>query len=92
MSTKIKKCKTNCVDFFSCPLGSSLWNFETIRESLMRSKWTKLASLGPENLHTLHFQFFGVFLSFFFFFFWGGGGCIFASGDNLFKNILDLRS
>ena len=33
---------------FSCPLGSwvSLWNFETIRGSLMRPKWPKLDSLA----------------------------------------------
>ena len=40
------------VDFFlfSCPLGSwvSLWNFETIRESLMKPNWQKLASLAQE--------------------------------------------
>ena len=39
------------VDFvFSCPLGSwiSLWNFETIRGSLMKPKWQKLASLAQE--------------------------------------------
>ena len=35
---------------FSCPLGSwvSLWNFETIRGSLMKPKWQKLASLAQE--------------------------------------------
>ena len=34
------------VDFFSCPLGSwvLLWNLKTIRGSLMRPKWPKLAS------------------------------------------------
>ena len=34
------------VDFFSCPFGSwvSLWNLKTIRRSLMRPKWPKLAS------------------------------------------------
>ena len=38
------------VDFFSCPLGSwaSLWNFETIRGSLMKPKWHKLASLAQK--------------------------------------------
>ena len=38
------------VDLFSCPLGSwvSLWNFETIRGSLMKPKWQKLASLAQE--------------------------------------------
>ena len=35
---------------FSCPLGSlvSLWNFETIRGSLMKPKWQTLASLAQE--------------------------------------------
>ena len=35
---------------FSCPLGSwvSLWNFETIRGSLMKPKWQRLASLAQE--------------------------------------------
>ena len=34
------------VDFIFCPLGSwvSLWNLKTIRGSLMRPKWPKLAS------------------------------------------------
>ena len=34
----------------SCPLGSwvSLWNFETIRGSLMKPNWQKLASLAQE--------------------------------------------
>ena len=38
------------VDLFSCPLGSwvSLWNFESIRGSLMTPKWQKLASLAQE--------------------------------------------
>ena len=38
------------VDSFSCPLGSwtSLWKFETIRGSLMKPKWQKLASLAQE--------------------------------------------
>ena len=38
------------VDFISCPLGSwvSLWNFGTIRVSLMKPKWQKLASLAQE--------------------------------------------
>ena len=42
-------------DLFYCPLGSwvSLCNFETIRGSLMRLKWPKLASLGQKNMHTL---------------------------------------
>ena len=32
------------------PLGSwvSLWNFETIRGSLMKPKWQKLASMAQE--------------------------------------------
>ena len=39
---------------FSCPLGSlvSLWNFETIRGSLMKPKWPKLASL-VQKIYTL---------------------------------------
>ena len=38
------------VDFFSFPFGSwvSLWDFETIRGSLMTPKWQKLASLAQE--------------------------------------------
>ena len=34
------------VDFIFCPLESlvPLWNFKTIRESMMRPKWLKLAS------------------------------------------------
>ena len=39
------------VDFICfCPLGSlvSLWNFESIRGSLMKPKWQKLASLAQE--------------------------------------------
>ena len=38
------------VDFIYCPLGSwvSLWNFETIRGSLMTPKWQKLACLAQE--------------------------------------------
>ena len=38
------------VDSFSCPLGSwvLLLNFETIRGSLMKPKWQKLASLAKE--------------------------------------------
>ena len=38
------------VDFISCPLGSwvSLWNFKTIRGSLMTPKLQKLASLAQE--------------------------------------------
>ena len=48
------------VDLF-CPLGSwaSLWNFETIRGSLMTPKWQKLASLA-QKICTLRFQFFGA--------------------------------
>ena len=42
------------VDLFSCPLGSwvSLWNFETIRGSLMKPNWQKVASLAQE-IYTL---------------------------------------
>ena len=38
------------VDFISCPLGSwvSLWNFETIRGTLMKPKREKLACLAQE--------------------------------------------
>ena len=38
------------VDIFTCHLGSrvSLWNFETIRGSLMKPKWQKLASLAQK--------------------------------------------
>ena len=38
------------VDFISCPLGLwvSLLNFETIRGSLMKPNWQKLASLAHE--------------------------------------------
>ena len=50
----------------------SLWNFETIRGSLMTPKWQKLASLAQE-ICTLWFQFFGA---------------IFASEGYSFKNIL----
>ena len=34
----------------TCPLGSwvSLWNFETIRGSLVKPKWQKLACLAQE--------------------------------------------
>ena len=62
------------VDFISCILGFwvSLWNFETIRGSLMRPKWQKLASLAQE-ICTLWFQFFGA---------------VFASKGYPFKNIL----
>ena len=36
--------------YYLCPLGSlvSLWNFETIRGSLMKPKLQKLASLAQE--------------------------------------------
>ena len=39
---------------FSCSLGSwvSLWNFETIRGSLMKPKWQKLASLAQKYAHS----------------------------------------
>ena len=58
---------------FSCPLGSwvSLWNFETIRGSLMKPNWQKLASLVQE-ICTLWFQFFGA---------------VFASKGYPFKNL-----
>ena len=47
--------------FKLCPLGSwvSLWNFETIKGSLMKPKWQKLASLA-EKICTLWFLFFGA--------------------------------
>ena len=66
------------VDFFSCPLGSwvSLWNFETIRGSLMKPKWQKLASLA-QNICTLWFQFFGA---------------VFASKGYPFKNIFGAKT
>ena len=65
------------VDFIFCPLGSwvSLWNFETIRGSLMKPNWQKLASLAHE-ICTLWFQFFGA---------------VFASKGYLFKDILDSK-
>ena len=53
-------------------LTGSLWNFETIRGSLMTHKWQKLASLAQE-ICTLWFQFFGA---------------VFASEGYPFKNIL----
>ena len=43
----------------SCRLWVSLWDFETIRWSLMKPKWQKLASLAQE-ICTLWFQFFGA--------------------------------
>ena len=60
---------------FSCPLGScvSFWNFETIRGSLIKPKWQKLASLAQE-ICTLLFQFFGA---------------VFASKGYPFKNIFN---
>ena len=38
------------IKLLSCPLGSlvSLWNFETIRGSVMKPKWQKQASLAQE--------------------------------------------
>ena len=47
---KIVTCNMLAKLLFSCPLGSwvSLWNFETIRGSLMKPKWQKLASLAQE--------------------------------------------
>ena len=61
------------VDFIYCPLGSwvSLSNFETIRGSLMKPKWQKLASM-VQKICTLWFQFFDAF---------------FASKRSNFKNI-----
>ena len=58
---------------FSCPLGSwvSLWNFITLKGSLMKPKWQKLASLTQE-ICALWFQFFGA---------------VFASKGYPFKNI-----
>ena len=66
------------VDFKYCPLGSSvlLWNFETIRRSLMRPKWPKLASLA-QKICSLWFQFFDA---------------IFASKEYPFKNIFDFTT
>ena len=63
---------------FSCPLGSwvSLWNFETIKGSLMMPKWPKLASLA-QKICTLLFQFFDEF---------------FASKGYPFKNIFDFNT
>ena len=34
--------------FLSYGIMGSLWNFETIKESLMKPKWQKLASLAQE--------------------------------------------
>ena len=66
------------VDFIFLPLGAwvSLWNFETIRGSLMKPKWQKLASLAQE-ICTLWFQFFGA---------------VFASKGYPFKNIFDFTT
>ena len=52
------------VDFIFFSFGSwvSLWNFETIRGSLMKPKWQKLASLA-QKICTLLFQFYGAFLA-----------------------------
>ena len=63
------------VDFIFLSLGSwvSLWNFETIRVSLMRPKWPKLASMAKE-ICALQFQFIGE---------------SFASKGYHFKNILE---
>ena len=63
---------------FSCPLGPwvLLWNFETIRRSLMKPKWQKLASLAQKISHT-------SFSSF---------GAVFASKGYPFKNIFDLTT
>ena len=53
-----------CVDFISCPLGSrvSLSNFKTIRGSLMKPKWQKLASMA-QKICTILFQFFDAFFA-----------------------------
>ena len=66
------------VDFFSCPLGSwvSLWNFETIRGSLMKPNWQKLASLA-QKISTLWFQFIGA---------------VFVSKGYPFKNTFDFTT
>ena len=42
------------VYLFSCPLGSwfALWNFETIKGSLMRPECPKLASLAQKYAHS----------------------------------------
>ena len=61
--------------FLSFGIWVSLWNFETIRGSLMTSKWQKLASLAQE-IYTLWFQFFGA---------------VFASKGYPFKNIIMLN-
>ena len=48
------------VDFIFLSFG--MWNFVTIRGSLMRPKWPKLASLA-QKICTLWFQFFGAFFA-----------------------------
>ena len=53
----------------------SLWNFQTIRGSLMKSKWQKLASL-VQKICTLKFQFFGA---------------VFASKGYPFKGLVNLQ-
>ena len=65
----------NSVDFIFLFFGSwvSLWNFETIRGSLMMPKGQTLASLAQE-ICTLLFQFFGA---------------VFASKGYILKNILE---
>ena len=66
------------VDFLFLSLGSwvSLWNFETIRLSLTKPKWQKLASLAQE-ICALWFQFFGA---------------VFASKGYPFKNIFNFTT
>ena len=67
------QCSSPALLYSSCPLGScvSLWNFKTIRGSLMRSKWPKLASLA-QKICKLWFQFFDA---------------VFASKGYPFKNL-----
>ena len=53
----LKQCSTELAIvqiLFSYPLGSwvSLWKSETIRGSLMKPKWQKLASLAQEYAHS----------------------------------------
>ena len=66
------------VDFFVLSLRSwvSLWNFETVRGSLITPEWQNLASLAQE-ICTLWFQFFGA---------------VFASKRYPFKNIFDFTT
>ena len=66
------------VDFIFLSFGiiGFIAEFETVRESLMKHKWQKLASLAQE-ICTLKLQFFGA---------------VFASKGCLFKNIFDLTT